>query len=960
MIFRKIAILLLGMLGFCASAAAAQSSVTSSDGEWVLENDVLRLKLSFQEGSGISLQEVYNKAANTSLTQGGSLLFTYTGRLLALTPQQATTNFTFRASDAEWVLAGTDVADILLPEAAGNEHLGKQLDIVLRREQMQARLRFKIYDGGSGVHFQTYLKNLTATHDILIENSEVIRLDFPNQAHWLHYFEEGTWKSTQANINEPATGNRGKGVARCFICLYNEGHGWYLAPETNWKTQYGPEVSGSRESPAYEYMHRPVAVSTAWSTTNRRYVTVKTCPESLQLQLRPDEEFEYIGVNMTVFQGDIVDGKMAVEEHLRRRFQYHHTTTSFMINDWDWFTNGNRTTTYFTRTVFPLAKQAGYDMLLIDDGWNNSTADGKGLDNDGLSRDPITSNTPGIPNMTTFARQVKNAGLRLGLWYSNSGGNHNAGNDLADPAVLEAKRQKIESMISLYDLSHQAVDLTQYWQNLDATDYSMPSDNVYRKLVRSRDMMNQIVSKHPQYEVKVTSEVDIFPTQGDRNTELLHIVNNGWLTITGIDKSIDALGNHFGHLPLSAVYVGGEPTTKTDELYALLCARNIKSKTFPTNWDKEGVARMGQLNAWRRSPRIRTLTDGMVRPVWLGEGFNANDATQWKPNVGPYIWMYTTEAKDRALVYATNGGRNLLSAETIRYPLRWLDNAKQYAVEDVTLDDTGVFTYAFVGTFSGEELNRQGLPVNMAQNSSPAKAFWIQEYTHNDLQVLFADQGVQSYTETILPDGSLSIQAEGTPDAEATIIVYAPKKNDAMRLLVSIDSEGKSKTTISNVENNDIPYPGANISSLRFEPEDYQDAVEKSNSQITVSSFFNGNPDSEGGYSSVATMKAVGDYVTYSFPVPVSGNFNFKLNYKLSKSSRGTARFSFVRSDGTEERLGNDIDESTNQTEKMQTIDLGNHSIEAGTLKLRMRLVGGGISGTGKLIGFNYLLLTRK
>ena len=221
--------MLLGMLGFCASAAAAQSSVTSSDGEWVLENDVLRLKLSFQEGSGISLQEVYNKAANTSLTQGGSLLFTYTGRLLALTPQQATTNFTFRASDAEWVLAGTDVADILLPEAAGNEHLGKQLDIVLRREQMQARLRFKIYDGGSGVHFQTYLKNLTATHDILIENSEVIRLDFPNQAHWLHYFEEGTRKSTQANINEPATGNRGKGVARCFICLYNAGHGMYTA-----------------------------------------------------------------------------------------------------------------------------------------------------------------------------------------------------------------------------------------------------------------------------------------------------------------------------------------------------------------------------------------------------------------------------------------------------------------------------------------------------------------------------------------------------------------------------------------------------------------------------------------------------------------------------------------------------------------------------------------------------------
>lgn len=204
------------------------------------------------------------------------------------------------------------------------------------------------------------------------------------------------------------------------------------------------------------------------------------------------------------------------------------------------------------------------------------------------------------------------------------------------------------------------------------------------------------------------------------SVDLLHLVNNGWLTITGMDKSIDALGLHFGHLPLSAVYIGGEPTTKTDILYTLLSARNIKSKSFPSNWDSDGVARMGQLNAWRRSPRIRLLTDGMVRPVWWGEGFDADDAARWNPIVGPYVWMYTSETKDRALVYATNGGRNLLSAETVRYPLRWLDDTKLYAVEDVTLDDTGIFTYAFVGTFTGEALNRQGLPVNMAQNTIEA------------------------------------------------------------------------------------------------------------------------------------------------------------------------------------------------------------------------------------------------
>ena len=277
--------------------------------------------------------------------------------------------------------------------------------------------------------------------------------------------------------------------------------------------------------------------------------------------------------------------------------------------------------------------------------------------------------------------------------------------------------------------------------------------------------------------------------------------------------------------------------------------------------------------------------------------------------------MYTSETKDRALVYATLGGRNLLDGETHSYPLRWLDDAKRYAVEDVTLDDTGIFTYAFVGSFTGEELNRQGLPVNLAQNSSPAKAFWIQECSQAPLQVLFADQAISTYTQTLLPDGTLHIEGVGTPRQQANIIVYDVQADDAMRLSADVDAAGRLSIDVSEVRNNDVPYPGANIASLRFEPEDYQETAEKSNSQITISSFFNGNPDSEGGYSSVATMKSVGDYVTYSFPIPIGGTYHFKLNYKLSKSSRGTARFSIVRSDGTEEVLGSDIDESTTGTE---------------------------------------------
>ena len=179
---RKI-LLLLSLLSLHISAFAAQSIITSDGEAWTLENDALRMKLTFQTAGGISLTELYNKAADCTLARTGSLLFTYTGRLLACSQEYPTSTFTFRASDADWKLAGSEVTDVVLSEAIDSVHLGKQLDVVLQREEMQVRLCFRIFDGTSGLYYQTFLKNLTSTHDIVIENSEGIRLDFPNQAH---------------------------------------------------------------------------------------------------------------------------------------------------------------------------------------------------------------------------------------------------------------------------------------------------------------------------------------------------------------------------------------------------------------------------------------------------------------------------------------------------------------------------------------------------------------------------------------------------------------------------------------------------------------------------------------------------------------------------------------------------------------------------------------------------------
>ncbi|MNR54042.1 hypothetical protein D3C85_1741630 [compost metagenome] len=54
---------------------------------------------------------------------------------------------------------------------------------------------------------------------------------------------------------------------------------------------------------------------------------MSTNNEAPQLVLFPDEQFEYIAVDMKVFKGDIIDGKMAVEENFRKRFKYHDTAS---------------------------------------------------------------------------------------------------------------------------------------------------------------------------------------------------------------------------------------------------------------------------------------------------------------------------------------------------------------------------------------------------------------------------------------------------------------------------------------------------------------------------------------------------------------------------------------------------------------------------------------------------------
>ena len=104
-------------------------------------------------------------------------------------------------------------------------------------------------------------------------------------------------------MEEAPLDNKGKRVAKVLLNRYEDGTGWYLAPEVNWRTQYGPEVPSS----ASDYMHRSFAGATAWSSSASDYVQVITHPESFQLVLFPQEKFEYIAVNLTLFKMCIRD-----------------------------------------------------------------------------------------------------------------------------------------------------------------------------------------------------------------------------------------------------------------------------------------------------------------------------------------------------------------------------------------------------------------------------------------------------------------------------------------------------------------------------------------------------------------------------------------------------------------------------------------------------------------------------
>lgn len=684
-----------------ATAAAVSDSIKQAARTWTFENDSLKATVTFEAGA-IRLTQLRNKHADREYLDVASLLFAH----------ELDGADTVRADDGGWSLGETSTQPITVHTKEKSWRVGQRVRIPLRRttpRKFAITLVFEIYDGIAGLRYYTFVRNEDPSRNLTLTRSTILDLGLPDDPHTLHYVPNMKWHSTRGSLS---TDPVGKSWPKKALTVYDTGDGWSLSPELNWKTQRG---NGNYET---DYMLPPFAGINAWH--QKETVSVDTRPESLQLTLFPGEEFEYLAVNVTVFKGDVIDGKMADERHFRKRFKYHDTSALFHQNDWDYRGGSGQELPvgYYYDVVIPQTKRAGLDMVMLDDLWN-TTRD---------SIEPSDSMKKSITSLGTLSKALKDKGLGFGLWFSLSGGGHLQGRDLADPAQLAYKRQQIKTLLNDYGVTQHMIDLTEYWQNEKTTAYSHAGDNVYRKAVGTRIMLNDLVTQNPQYLPKLTSELDIAPTQGDRNNGLMHIAYNGWNTsnggITGEDLTLRTALTAFGHLPMSSTYMnGGKMTGRMEDYYSYMAVRAVKFGQDPGDaekWPDSAVKLMGIFNAWRKRPEITSLTNGQFLPVYLGQGW---DTTQWDSSKGPYVWMWADGARRTALVIATAAGTD---ETTVDARVRWMNDGTTYAVTDITIDDDGTQTHTSKGMLSGRQLRTEGLPIDLSENTSKGKAFWLE------------------------------------------------------------------------------------------------------------------------------------------------------------------------------------------------------------------------------------------
>jgi hypothetical protein len=739
---------------FAGALAAEQPAAISktAGNSWKLYNEVVSLAVEFNDGR-LALRSLANLQAKVDdLTGQPSVpLFSHVIDGGVVT-----------ADDGGWSLAGASVADI---ECYGKKW-GKRLEISLTRSQPVAILTrqvFEIHDGLAALRYSSWVKNLT-DHKARIQTSDVLSLNLPDSPHTL-YAIEGVlnWTASKGGLT-----NGGRNA----LVRYDTGDGWFMIPENNWATCLEP--GGGKA-------HSKDKLLGLFVWDGAKTVRVATNPKAVQLVLFPQEEVEYFAANLGVFTGDVMDGRMAVAEHFRKRYKFHDTAHVLSTNDWQW--KGNRTDAHYRNIVIPKARAAGFDRIHIDDFWYEPS--------DGV--DPKEKWTD-MPALCDF---ILTNGMKPGHWFSLQGkictegwGN---GRDCADPANVDFKlKQMQETLLGKYHTAWDQVDAGLLWKTDQETAYSHPSDSVYRKILGMRRYMNTIAHQHPDFIMQTTCEVDnpagpgAGDSHGNQNVGLLHLADNGIAGMyrrTEYGDDVRDLFADVGMFPLEGMLsTWGEDGNagaawKDSPLwyYQFLLARHTSIYSWPGDWSAQSVAHLRVFNEWRSNPRIKAVLGELMRPVYNGP--------DWMKNEGPWCWMFTDERRTKALVFAINH-LDLNKQNAFAAKLRWLDGTKTYLVQEITQTPNGDFTYVFRGEFGGARLQTEGLPVDLAAGVERCAAFWIQEKSGNHPQMLYADSTVTSYSKTG--------QVQGKPNATARLIIYKPDKKGVEELAVKLDAQGQA------------------------------------------------------------------------------------------------------------------------------------------------------------------------
>jgi len=729
------------------NAKSVRASIAGGKDCWVIENGVMKAVLTFENGS-IRLTSLVNTLVNAEYVQPGDpgylFYFRYDGTDVY-------------SNDGFWTVKEATERSIDLYRRTW----GRELLLTLARTQghrMQIKVSIQMYDEDAGMRMQYWITNLEDDYKRISE-SDLTGWKLVKRACDIHYAENSlSWNQTRERL---------RGGKRNAVVVYDTGDGWVLTPESNYSTSLEPGAyQGTSEHPFLNIDLWPDGES----------VKVSTDSVAVQAVIRPKEELEYFAVNLEVFRGDVWDGRLAAAKHLRQRYKFRDPSRILSVNDW--FFRDRRTESYYRNSLVPALVEMGFDKLLIDDLWNTPT------------RDDVEVEAGFTEDLPALAAWIREQGLGIGYWFALTGDEWGLGRDLADSAQIEFKRWQVEEvLIKRYSSSWQQIDLGELWLTDAPTEYSHPSDSVYRKWLGVRAFMNGISHDYPDFVMQTTCELEN-PIVTDQSIGLMHLADNGiaglfWGGIRAYQSEnkdydhyhpIRNLFGYFGLFPSEGMLDFWNTQTwrgTVAQFYSFLAARHVSLYDDPCEFEASSRAVLKRFNEWRGNGRIRALLNEVALPV----------PCDGEEEGGILPWMFRSGDGSQALLIVLD--ERTAGLPGLRIPIRWLSDAEAYLVQDVTLGDDGGFQYGFIGLFEGAVLRSRGLEVDDRIRLAGVRAYWIQRRNAEPKQVIYADDRVQACEEE-MRGGGLWISYES--EAGGRMFVY----DEANRAAIEINlGEGK-------------------------------------------------------------------------------------------------------------------------------------------------------------------------